>query len=322
MRMPSFLNCSLCILVLLLGIQRLCAQSEITIGQYTEQLPYYNVAALGLKNEVVLSALHNRQLEGIEASAKSFIVMGDMPIKLLNRRHGLGVQLDNKSFGIFRDAGLSARYAFRWHLAKAGILQIGAGLRLQSSSIDGSRIFIPGGIEGSSPTDEALPTGEVAGRGLDVQLGVFYRYDNLDVGVGINNLLNSRIILNNKYVRELSRSYTFYTCYRIGKEQTTLIWEPSLLFTIDTNALYRLDLKVGAWYHQRFYAAALYRPLQALGVNLGIKLGKMFLGYQFESPTNELRHGTWGNHELLISYTIVIDIGEKRNKRYKSIRLL
>lgn len=321
MKMRYLLIYSLCVLALL-DMQGLYAQMGIPVGQYTEFLPYYNAASIGRKDELHIRALHNRQLEGVEGSAKSFLLMGDMPISFLGHRHSVGVQMDNVSFGAFKDTGLAVRYALGMNLGKAGLLRVGLGLRLQSSVIDGSHIYIPNGIEGSSQADEAIPLGEVSGRGLDAQFGLFYRFRGLDIGLGVSNLFDSNIIIEQKYKREQSRLYSLFALYRLGRSDKALNWEPSILFATTGMGLYRLDLKLGLWYHGRFYISGVYRPLQAFGANLGIKLGKAYIGYQFESPTGVIRSGSWGNHELFISYAIPVDLGEKRNLKYKSVRLL
>lgn len=321
MKMPSVSLCSLCILLLSLGMQRLYAQTEV-IGQYPMLLGYYNTSAIGLGDELSLTALHARQLEGLEGSSKSFVIQGDMPLRLLGGRHAAGVQLMNTSFGLFKDTSLAGRYAFRFELGHWGFLQFGVGVRLMTSVFDGTKVFIPSGIEGASSVDDAIPILEVSGRGLDAQIGIYYKYKNIDLGIGVNNLLGATILLGNKYKREQVRAYNLFARYAWKPRGAAFRFEPSALFELTEAHTYRLDMRLGAWFRERFYLAAMYRPSQAFGIGAGIKLGKVLAGYQFERPTSELGRGSWGNHELVISYSMPVDIGDKKHKKYKSIRLL
>lgn len=319
--MPSAPLYSLCILLLSLGVQRLYAQTEV-VGQYPMSLGYYNASAIGLADELSMTALHTRQLEGLEGSSKSFVLLGDMPLRLLGRRHSAGVQLANTTFGLFRDTSLGGRYAFRFDFGLRGLLQVGLGARLMTSIFDGAKVFIPSGIEGASSVDEAIPMTEVSGRGVDAQVGIYYRYKNIDLGIGVNNVLGTTILLGNKYKREQPRHYSLFARYSVESRGGAFRLEPSLLFDMTDALIYRLDLRLGAWYRDRFYLSGMYRLQQAFGAGLGLKLGKVFVGYQFELPTSELGRGSWGNHELLVSYSMPIDIGDKKARRYKSIRLL
>lgn len=321
MKISSVLLYSLCILLASLGIQRLYAQTEV-VGQYPMLQGYHNASAIGLSDELSMTALHTRQLEGIESSSKSFIVVADMPLRLLERRHAVGVQLVGTSFGLFKDTSLGVRYAFRIGLGRLGMLQLGGGARLTTSVFDGAKVFIPAGIEGASSADDAIPQTEVSGRGIDAQFGIYYQYKNISLGIGVNNILGATILLGNKYKREQERSYNLVARYAWTIKGTAFELDPSLFFEMTEGQLYRLDLRLGAWYRERFYLAGIYRPGRAFGVNLGMRLGKVYAGYQFEQSTTELGRGSWGNHELLISYSMPVQMGDKKANKYKSVRLL
>lgn len=312
---------SLCFLLLSLGVQGLYAQMGM-IGQYPMLLGHYNAASIGLGDELSLTALHTRQLEGVEGSSKAFVVMADMPLMFLGHRHGVGVELTSTTFGLFKDTSFAARYAFGIGFGQLGRLQVGASMRLLTSVFDGTKIFVPSGIEGVSSVDDAIPAAEVSGRGIDAQIGAYYRYRNIDLGIGVNNLLGATILLGNKYKREHVRSYNLFARYAIGIDRIALRFEPSVIFEATEALLYRLDLRLGVWYKKLVYMAGMYRPGQAWGANLGVRLGKVYLGYQFERPTSELGRGSLGNHELLLCYSMPIDLEGKKNKKHKSIQLL
>lgn len=300
---------------------RLFAQSEITLGHYHELLPYFNAGATAMESNFRLVAVHTRQWEGISDAPKSFVVSGEMPLKVLGGRHGAGVLMSNETFGLWVDTELSARYALGFGLA-GGHLRLGLGLHLLNTRLEGSRISIPQGIEGAGQTDSALPTSDISGRGLDASIGAFYSNRKLWAGISVGQLLASDIVVGDRFRRMRTRGYTFVGGYNYQRGKSLFSWHPSLLAQIDEVGMYRLDGRLGVWYRERFYLSGIYRHNASVGVGLGIRLGKAYLGYQYELPTNALRAASWGNHEVLLSYSLPINLEGKRLTKYKSIRLL
>ncbi|MDO4692735.1 MAG: PorP/SprF family type IX secretion system membrane protein, partial [Porphyromonadaceae bacterium] len=299
---------SLCLLATMLSSgQRLFAQTTLPVGQYTELLPHFNPASIAPGSELYLRAVHNRQLEGLEGASKSFLVMGDMPVSWMGLRQGVGIQMSNEQIGLFKDTELTARYAIRLKLGK-GYLQVGLGGSIISSTFEGSKIFIPGGVEGLSPTDSALPAGDVSGRGIDGQVGLYYQTNRYYIGISANQLLAPNIMLDNLYHRERTRSYTLVAGYTHRTLSGKWQWQPSVLAQIDERQFYRVDMRLDTWYADRFRVALLYRPTLAVGLGLGMRFGKGYIGYQYELPTTELRRASWGNHEILATYSMPIEL--------------
>lgn len=310
------------LLILILGLgEGLRAQSYLTLGQYTELLPYYNASAIAATDALHLRAVHNRQWEGVDGASKSFLLMADMPLRFLRQTHGIGVQMSNDAFGLFVDTELSARYAFRMKLG-TGRLHIGLGVHFVTSRFEGSKIYIPEGIDGMSSTDVSLPTTDVSGQGIDASVGLFYQHPRWWVGLSTGQLLAPTILLDNKYQRERTRAYTLVAGYNYQTAHSLFLWTPSLMAQIDDLQMYRLEGRMGVWYREKFHLAAMYRHASAVGVALGIKLGQAYLGYQYELPTTELRAASWGSHEIMVSYSMPIHLEGKRATKYKSIRLL
>lgn len=320
-RFRRILLSSLCSLASLSLGQGLSAQIGLPIGQYLDLLPHLNPAAIGLGDELSLRAIHNRQLEGLEGASKSFLVMGDMPLAMLGGRHSAGVQMSNEVIGLFKDTELTGRYAIRTRLGK-GYLQVGVGGSIISSTFEGSKIFIPEGIEGMAPADAALPVGNVSGRGFDAHLGAYYSRANFWIGISVSQLLGLEIMLDNRYYRDRPRGYSLVAGYRSDRLTSRWRWSTALLAQIDERAFYRLDLRLDAWWDRRFKVGAFYRHRSAVGLTLGLQLGRAYVGYQYELPSTALRAASWGNHELLVGYSMPIDLSGKKTATYKSARLL
>ncbi len=311
------------LLLSFLGVtQKVFAQIDLTLGQYPELASYYNPSAIAKGKKLNLALLHNRQLEGVDDASKSFLLMADMPFELFGGLHYGGFRLQTHSFGLFKDNELTGLVASQVKLGKNLRLKFGLGFSLISSIFEGDKVYIPSGEAGMSKTDEAIPTTEVAGKGFDAQFGLGLMYKDLKLGLGLRNLLATSILLGTNYQRQTSRSYNLYLGYNFLVKNTLIACKPSVFASLNENLFYRLDTRVDLTYNNRFHLGAMYRLLNAWGVSLGMSFGKAKLLYQFEYPTSELGRGTFGTHEVVLTYSVPINLGKNKKGVYKSIRLL
>ncbi len=311
------------LLLSLFGLgQKVFAQNDLTLGQYPILNSYYNPSSIAQGTDLNFTLMHNRQLEGVKNSSKSFLLMANMPFRLFGGMYYGGFRLQTHSFGLFKDNTLTGLLATNIHLTKQLKLRFGLGLSLISSIFEGDKVFIPSGGEGMSKTDEAIPTTEVSGRGFDAQLGLGLQYRNIDFGFGVRNLLAIPIVLGTTYQRQTTRNYNFYLGYNFSIKNTLIDCKPSVFASLDENLLYRVDSRMDFSYNNRFHFGAMYRLNNAWGLSLGLSFGKAMLLYQFEYPTTELGRGTYGTHEAVLTYSVPINLGGNKKGVYKSIRLL
>ncbi len=302
--------------------QKVFAQIDLTLGQYPILGSYYNPSAIAEGKELNLALVHNRQFEGISDASKSFLLMADTPFELFGGIHYGGFRLQTHSFGLFKDNELTGLFATKFSLGKRLRIKVGLGFSLISSIFEGDKVVIPSAGEGMSKTDEAIPTSEVAGKGFDAQFGLGLEYKDLDFGLGIRNLFAAPITLGTNYQRQSSRSYNLYLGYNFLVKNTLLTCKPSVFASLNENLWYRLDTRLDFSYNKRFHFGAMYRLNNVWGLSLGMSFGKARLLYQFEYPTSELGRGTFGTHEIVLTYSLPISLGKNKKGVYKSIRLL
>lgn len=300
---------------------RIWAQGNLSIGQYPDQQAYYNPAAIAQTHDLKLTVAHQRTYEGIDGAPKSFLLLGDMPLKMMYGAHGLGVQLSNESVGLFTDTELAVRYALGFKV-RGGILRIGVGVHMLTSRFDGTKVYIPTGIDGVSAADPSIPTTEVSGRGFDLAFGGYYTTSTYWLGVSVGHIFAPTILMGERYQRIYTRSYILMGGYNYRASNSLYKWMPSFLAHINEQGLYRVEGRMGMWYRDRFHVAPFYRLFSGVGVGVGVRLGKLYLGYQYEYPTSKLRSTSWGSHELMMSYSMPIDMARDRQIKYKSIRVL
>ncbi len=307
----------------LLGIvQEVSAQIDLTLGQYPILKSYYNPSIIADSQDLNLVLAHNRQFQGVEDASQSFVLMADMPFNFLGGVYNGGISLQNHSIGLFKDNELTGLVAKKFVLSNNFSLNIGLGISLRSSVFEGNKVYIPQGGKDMSKTDEAIPTTEVSGRGFDAQFGIGLDYKKISFALGLRNLLALPMVLGTEYERETSRSYNLFLGYNFSIENTLIECKPSIFATLNEQLLYRVDTRLDLLYHKRFHLGVMYRVNNAWGLALGLKFGKVSLHYQFEYPTSELSRGTFGTHEVVLKYSLPINLNKTKKGNYKSIRLL
>ncbi|MDY6122616.1 MAG: PorP/SprF family type IX secretion system membrane protein [Porphyromonas sp.] len=295
------------------------AQADLTISQYRHALGYYNPAQAGRGKEVELTALHNRQWEGIPGASKSFVVLGSMPVPFGGREQGVGIVLTNETIGLFTQTELAGQFAYKQAI-KSGILSIGLEGALYNSTFDGTKVKLLDG-EGSSSSDPAIPLTKVGGKTFDLRAGLLFTHPKWYAGLAVRHFLHPKLRFGiNHYIRLLP-SYNVVAGYNIEPKGSLFGWYPSAFALTDGHS-YRVDVSIAMSYAGRFHASLMYRPTVAAGLSFGMKLGSVFASYAFEMPTTSLAQRNWGSHELVLRYSFPVVRQKKGDTPYKSVRLL
>lgn len=295
------------------------AQYDAVFSQYTRSLSYNNPASVGAQTDLNITAAYHQQWIGITGAPANFLLSGNTEVQFLERKHGVGVTIMGQKKGLFTQSEISGAYAFFVPIGK-GTLAIGLQGGLFTTSFDGTKVVIPDG-EGLSPNDPAIPLTRVGGKMFDAAAGIIYRHPNFYVGFSSRHLFNPRVKLNETHYQYLRRNYILHGGTNIKPHDARVSWYPSLLVMTDLQS-YRIDANVEIALDEKFFAGLMFRPVNAVGFNLGLKWSSFYFGYAFEMPITELVHGNWGSHELLMSYSIPMHKAKNKGVRAKSVRLL
>lgn len=299
---------SLCLLVLLASSQGLCAQSPLPLGQYPELLSYSNPGSIATTHTLNLRVAYSWQQTGADTHTPYYLALADMPVRALGREHGVGLVASTQRLGAFRDSELGLRYALPLSLGR-GRLQIGFGLSYVHTS------YRP--LEATN-----IPPTPIEGKGVDASLGLYYQHPGYWITLSTGSLLAPTLIKHQAYQRGRIRFYTIGAGYHYRLRHSRWSLAPSLLGQIDASGDYRLAGRLELWYADRVQISALYRHREAIGSSIGLRLGSVYLGYQYEHPVGREHLAHRAGHELMLGYTLPIDLAPSKPKRYKSIRLL
>ena len=127
------------ILLLCLVLTTVRAQQEPSFSHYWAMEPSFNPATAGKEMKINVVGAYAMTLTGFEHNPRTMYISGDMPLMLLNKTHGVGMQIMNDQIGLFQHQRLVAQYAYKQPLL-GGTLSIGVQAGLLSEKFKGSEL--------------------------------------------------------------------------------------------------------------------------------------------------------------------------------------
>lgn len=350
----SSLKAVLLSLLTLLGMQGLRAQfSEPLMSQYYEVRSFYNPAVLGMTDLVNIRAGARLQWVGIDRAPVSFVAAADMPFKLGRKRLGVGLALQQESYGLWRNMTLGAMLSYRFKLF-GGTLQPGIRIGILNQSFRGSEVYLPDDDEFHQGTDDAIPTRDVGGNALDLGAGVFYSRRGWWAGVSLlhanaptvkfesegtgsggtmsrdgeegepsgpdNPGTSSEGVKNYEFA--VGRSLYFMAGGNIPIKNTLFELMPSVIAAYDLGSELAGVATARLRYNRMVSAGVSYRYRDGVALHLGLELKNFYVGYTYEYPLSAVSRASSGSHELMAGYALKLDLGDKNRHRQKSIRIL
>ena len=310
-------------LVLLFTAMRLLAQTEAPASMYWAVPSYMSLPAVSCDSMLRVVAFNRMQWVGIEGAPKTFFVTAQLPFETKGKHMGIGVSAINDEAGLFKTTILNANFAYAVNVWK-GSLSLGATIGMVNQSFDGSGVYVPDGDYWDS-ADDALPHADVAGRNIDIGFGAYYQRHFgrklLYTALGVTHLNEASIELDEYSYSEQKRTYYLLAGGNIPVVGTLYILQPSLLLK-RAGSTSQFDLTMRATYNNRFWGGIGYRHDDAVVLMFGIDIQGIRLGYAYDIATSELAKASNGSHEIMASYSMKLDVGKKKVRPSKSIRIL
>ena len=168
----SYVPSLLLMLMLFIGIGRVCAQTDAQLSQYYEVPSYYNPAAIGNTDMVRIRLGSRLQWVGIDNAPRTILATADMPIKIGKKRIAVGLTANQASEGLFRNLSINLQAGYKFNLFK-GVMTAGVQLGYANEVFKGSEVLIPDGDDYHESTDEAIPRTDVSGNAFDLGAGIY-----------------------------------------------------------------------------------------------------------------------------------------------------
>ena len=302
---------------MLMALIRASAQQEPSFAHYWALEPSFNPAAVGKAPVINVTGSYAMSMTGFENNPKTMLLAGDMPIRLLNGYHGVGLQLMNDDIGLFTHQRLAVQYANKQRLF-GGTLSVGIQIGMLSEKFKGSQLDL------DDTSDEAFSTTDVTGNALDLAVGLYYQHRLWYAGLSVSHATAPSIELGERSIIDISRTYYLTGGYNIQLTNPLLSIHPSVLARTDGTA-YRVDVTTRLKYeheNKKFYAGVAYSPTNSVTALIGGVFHGISLGYSYEAYTNSAIGLGKGSHELFVGYQTTLDFSKKGRNRHQSVRIL
>jgi type IX secretion system PorP/SprF family membrane protein len=213
--------------------------------------------------------------------------------------------------------GINLSYAYKLDLG-IGKLGLGLNLGILNKSLD-PQWNIPDGL-GDVQGDPQIPQNKESRVGFDMGLGVFYRSENIFLGISTTHLNQARIRYENAEPY-LVRHYYVTGGYRLQLPNPLFEIMPMFVLKSDGKAN-QLYLNTNVRYNKRFWGGVSYRAGDAVVGILGIELiNGLRVGYSYDFVTSKIGKYSSGSHEFTLGYCFDLSL-DKTPQKYKSIRFL
>ena len=292
---------------------------------------YYNPGYAGDGNDIEARVLVREQNMKFPGAPRTQTFNIDAPFKLLGQRHGVGLSILNDGYGNISNTELNISYAYRKSLIQ-GELGMGIGLNMVSHGFaDGAVWLAPDGTDGK---DDAIIPSDLSQQPflIDVNLGVFYRADNLYLSISGRNMTDTKV----EYIAEnggdaasgsntkqtiIAKQIYFSTGYDYQLPNPMYSIQPSAFVATDFSST-QLSITSLLTYNKRFFGGLGYKPTDAVIFIAGIDLPSgIHAAVSYDVTTSRLTKYSSGSFEFMAGYKFSLEI-DKDNRKYKSVRFL
>ena len=296
------------------------SQTEMQISQYMFQHTMINPATVGEGEMIQITGLHRLQSVGIRNGGNTTLFSVNTPLKMFGKSlHGVGLKFKNDASGLYYFQNAHLQYAYKKKILK-GTLSAGIDLGFVNVGFRGDSVNLNNVNLGDYHTsgDKFIPSSNVNGMNLDINVGLWYSSPKFYVGASYMNATQPKIYWSDDREYKLLSTLYFTGGYNYQLANPKFMLKPSMLLKTDFSSM-QIDLSANLEYDNTYWGGLTYRLQNAVVVLLGIRIPiGLNVGYSFDIPISRL--GGWGSHELCLAYEIDIAFGNKN--KHKSIRIL
>ena len=282
---------------LFLFLVKLQGQIISLSDHYLNNTLSFNPAYAGCDDALSVTLLYRNQWVGFDDAPRYSSLPVHTPVR--SDRIGLGLILENNSYGINRETSLAGNYAYRMEVHN-GILAFGLGFGAtvkyvawnELNAADENDILLM-----NNPESAVLP---------DFSLGVYYYNKNYFIGFSLPMLLTHEINPNtgNYSVKNDFSEYNYFLegGYYIGISKN-LKFLPSCLVRYHPGYAPEFDINGQVIFSERIWAGLGYRNSQTILGLLQLQLNRQIMvAYSYSFDTGEMGQNSNGSHEVVINY--------------------
>ncbi len=307
------------ILALSIPASMVSGQQDPVLSNYMFNTQTYNPAFSGMSGMITATALTRQQWVGFPGAPSSTIFNVNMPFSLFGLRSGAGLLVAADKYGFSNDIDISLSYSYLFQLG-TGTLGAGFSAGVLNKTIS-PEWYIPSGPGHTPPEgDPLIPENDESFVAPDFSAGVYYQGLSYYAGISVTHL-NQPKIKYSETATYVSREYYLTAGYYFQLPNPAFELVPSVFIVHDGATTQYLATGM-VRYNKKIWGGVSYRLSDAITGFAGIELNNgLKVGYGYDFPVSEIRKGTSGSHEFIVSYSFDIGLGKSTTK-YKSIRFL
>jgi type IX secretion system PorP/SprF family membrane protein len=302
------------------------SQQERQVSHYMYDHISINPGSAGSSDQISTHAIMRQQWVGIEGAPVEFVVNLSAPFKLFKANHGVGLSIWKDQLGFNNDINLSVSYAYQFNVGN-GKLGLGISGSFDNQKLDNPEWIIPTSPVHDPSNDNAIPTGDQNEYTFDLGAGLFYRTEELYVGLSTTHIMEDEFVYQSETSPTAESSFKMYrhyyltAGYNIQLSNPTFELLPSVFIQSDAR-MTKIDLNTTLMYNKKFWAGVTYRVGSAVVGMIGLDImNGIKVGYSYDFDTSELARFSKGSHEIMIGYSFNVGV-DKVSQKYKSIRFL
>ena len=294
-------------------------QQDPVLSQYMFNTQTYNPGYAGMTGMITATAMTRQQWVGFPGRPSTMIFNVNTPFSLFGLRSGAGLLVEADKYGFSNDIDLSLSYSYLFTLG-SGTLGAGFSAGMLNKTL-APEWFIPSGPGYTPPSgDPLIPENDESFVALDISAGVYYQGLNYYAGLSVTHL-NQPEIKYSETATYVSRQYYLTAGYYFQLPNPSLELIPSA-FIVNDGATTQYLATAMVRYNKKIWGGVSYRISDAITGFAGVEVyDGLKIGYGYDFPISEIRKGTSGSHEFVVSYSFDLGLGKSVTK-YKSIRFL
>jgi type IX secretion system PorP/SprF family membrane protein len=294
-------------------------QQDPVLSHYMLNTQTYNPGYSGMTGMITATALTRQQWVGFPGAPSTMIFNVNTPFSLFGLRSGAGLLVEADRYGFSNDINLALSYSYLFSLG-SGTLGAGFSAGMLNKAL-APEWFIPSGPTHTPPSgDPLIPENDESFVALDFSAGLYYQGVNYYAGFSVTHI-NEPKIKYSETATYVSRQYYLTAGYFFQLPNPSLELIPSV-FIVNDGATTQYLATAMIRYNKKIWGGVSYRISDAITGFAGVELyNGLKIGYGYDFPISEIRKGTSGSHEFVVSYSFDLGLGKSVTK-YKSIRFL
>ncbi len=291
------------------------AQQEQQYTQFMYNKLAINPGYAGSRDAPCLTAIIRSQWLGLEGAPQTQLLSFNLP--LLNKRIGVGLNLERNSISIFNRITAEATYSYRVRLGRG---TLGIGLQGSLRSINAN--YTDERLQSSQALslDNSIPDGDQNKLLGNFGAGLYYNTPNYYIGISAPRFLRNNIDFNDAE-GILSREVPHFSIMGgfLFPLNETLDLQPQLLVKYVDNAPLDADLNVTFIFTKKYMAGLTYRTggssISGVGESIDLLLGihlldDLLFGLSYDLTLTEIKDYSSGSVEAVLRYCFGTSEGE------------